>query len=1224
MVSYAHTRKVNPVFKTLCAFIAFTFLFTTLIPPSYAQTLNLLNLPVPGAMVAPSPAFMPVLLEGMTIHPDNPLAFDFIIAEGNAQFSKDKLKAETEKLVKYFLASMTIPKDDLWVNLSPHEKDRIIPEALGKTELGRDMLAQDYILKQLTASLVHPEKDLGKKFWDKIYKMAREKYGTTDIPVDTFNKVWILPEKAVVYESGNTVYIVETKLKVMLDVDFVAQQQKSQEHKSTQRSSAVSQARVQVTSGDLVTGDVVTSTNNLSSQIIREIILPEIEREVNEGKNFAPLRQIYNSLILAKWYKETIKEGLLSKAYADKKLIDGVDIEDKEIKDKIYARYMEAYKKGVYDYIREDYDEISKQPIPRKYFSGGEKLNTIPLQSADPRTAELALREKDATGGQKHKAEVEVKPQREKSADTAEIPKKDSGTSLPGENYGKGAGLAGLVALPALPGLKGALEAGTTYGIEGGQVTANVSIGMFDMHTMFANIGDWISSPVGFTIAAAVAVVIGGSIYAKVRVQRMKKREEGGRVAAERLRIRKLIETKTKYPHLITDSLVTEAQAMLDSGYDFQVEYSPEDIRLKFDGLDVVKGSLKLTDIPSSGFWPSETLISSFQVIDSNGEVRTIFAHGENLGKRIEESYSPGLKITRGRKLADIEAEKAAAKKAKREAEEARQREVRKLIESKTDPKYHHLITYEVIAQAQLFLDEGSDFGVVHHEFVVQYGGEIEGEGWNDHFLYPSGEDVEFTFQETIKVGSNPDSWNNPSYDRYKYRRKERIPEHLEIVRGEKLDSSSGTMGLLPFVPLAPIAGALSDGTNYGIEGGEVTSQASIGMFDMHTMFANVGEWVSEHPVLTIAAAAGLLWLKNLISWNKVSGLIRHLGDKSSENRKKAAQRLGEKGDKRAVEPLIERLEDAEYAVRSSAAEALGKLGDKRAVEPLLERLSDYEYVRRYAAEALGELGDQRAVEPLIERLTDHESFVRRSAAEALGKLGDNRAVKPLIGMLKNSDSSVCRSAVEALRKLDGNNEYVKAWMLIKSKLDPAHHDLITGEDIKRTIDLNGKITVHYIPEEGYYDPWPGNEANPWGGREYRDGEWVVNEYQADWRVTTPARIEITPSDPAMMGTSEKEANEIDSTNIKPAGDGGSSGTMVPGEPETEPPGGIDMNEIEVERQGSGVTIKFDPAQVQNIIDKGITGFTPVIINIVPIPSILPLLGLAPAVKEEEMELSKS
>ena len=71
------------------------------------------------------------------------------------------LQAESKRLINYFLASLTVPENDLWVNLSPYEKDRIVPEPLSKTELGRDLLPQDYILKQLTASLMYPEDELG-------------------------------------------------------------------------------------------------------------------------------------------------------------------------------------------------------------------------------------------------------------------------------------------------------------------------------------------------------------------------------------------------------------------------------------------------------------------------------------------------------------------------------------------------------------------------------------------------------------------------------------------------------------------------------------------------------------------------------------------------------------------------------------------------------------------------------------------------------------------------------------------------------------------------------------------------------------------------------------------------------------------------------------------------------------------------------------------------------
>lgn len=40
-------------------------------------------------------------------------------------------------------------------------------------------------------------------------------------------------------------------------------------------------------------------------------------------------------------------------------------------KDKIYATYLEAFKKGVYNFIREEEDTATGEMIPRKYFSGG-------------------------------------------------------------------------------------------------------------------------------------------------------------------------------------------------------------------------------------------------------------------------------------------------------------------------------------------------------------------------------------------------------------------------------------------------------------------------------------------------------------------------------------------------------------------------------------------------------------------------------------------------------------------------------------------------------------------------------------------------------------------------------------------------------------------------------------------------------------------------------------
>ena len=111
--------------------------------------------------------------------------------------------------------------------------------------------------------------------------------------------------------------------------------------------------------------------HHLASEIIRQIILPQIEKEVNTGKNFAMLRQIFNSLILASWYKKNLKEALLTQVYADKSMVNGINGQDPKIKERIYKQYVEAYKKGVFNFIKEEEDPVSRQVIAHKYFSGG-------------------------------------------------------------------------------------------------------------------------------------------------------------------------------------------------------------------------------------------------------------------------------------------------------------------------------------------------------------------------------------------------------------------------------------------------------------------------------------------------------------------------------------------------------------------------------------------------------------------------------------------------------------------------------------------------------------------------------------------------------------------------------------------------------------------------------------------------------------------------------------
>ena len=366
--------------RLITSIICFCFILNNT-PISSAQDFNINQLPVPGIMVGESAPFSPLALKGLIVNPQKPLEFQFIVDTGNSLslpgVGREELKKGANQLVRYFLAGLTIPEGDLWVNLSPYEKDRMVPQALGQTDLGRDLLAQDYILKQLTASLMYPEKDLGKAFWSRVYAKAQKQLGTTNVPVNTFNKVWILPDQAQVYENvyGSTAspqgaaYVTKASLKVMLDQDYLA----LQKHRGS--------ARHERTTNNI---------NAVGSQIIKTIILPEIEKEVNSGRNFAPLRQIFQALILAKWYKQTIQNGLLDALYTDKNRIAGINLNDPAVKEQIYQRYLKAYKKGVFNYIKEENvnsnsistrgpqgeQTISKKAtLSRKYFSGGTKFS---------------------------------------------------------------------------------------------------------------------------------------------------------------------------------------------------------------------------------------------------------------------------------------------------------------------------------------------------------------------------------------------------------------------------------------------------------------------------------------------------------------------------------------------------------------------------------------------------------------------------------------------------------------------------------------------------------------------------------------------------------------------------------------------------------------------------------------------------------------------------------
>lgn len=343
--------------KQICSVVILgVFFSTSIIPTQYLHAAENLAMVAPGTLVQQSEASNPIMLKGININPNEPFTFDFLVDTNGVELSEEEFALESEKLIKYFLTSLTVPEEQMWVNLSPYEENRIVPELFGKTEMGRDLLVQDYMLKQMTASLMYPEKELGQKFWKRVKSMAKEQYGTNEIPMKTFNKVWIVPKEARVFEHARGAVVVDSYLNVMLEEDYLALEANAN--------------RVDHGLGD-VTVDELVSKQDVSTQVIREIIIPEIEKEVNSGAVFANLRQIYNSMILAVWYKRALKESMLGEVYMDQGRVKGVEQARQSDNQKIYEQYVQAFKVGVYNYIKEDLDPQTNQVVPRQYFSGG-------------------------------------------------------------------------------------------------------------------------------------------------------------------------------------------------------------------------------------------------------------------------------------------------------------------------------------------------------------------------------------------------------------------------------------------------------------------------------------------------------------------------------------------------------------------------------------------------------------------------------------------------------------------------------------------------------------------------------------------------------------------------------------------------------------------------------------------------------------------------------------
>ena len=99
--------------KTISIVILVAFISTSVKSPAYAQV-GVMGLPQPGTMVNLSLPYVPLMITGLRVHPENPLLMDFIVSTGNSGLKASQVKEESDRLIKYFLACLTIPENNQW------------------------------------------------------------------------------------------------------------------------------------------------------------------------------------------------------------------------------------------------------------------------------------------------------------------------------------------------------------------------------------------------------------------------------------------------------------------------------------------------------------------------------------------------------------------------------------------------------------------------------------------------------------------------------------------------------------------------------------------------------------------------------------------------------------------------------------------------------------------------------------------------------------------------------------------------------------------------------------------------------------------------------------------------------------------------------------------------------------------------------------------------------
>ncbi|MCX5708657.1 MAG: AAA family ATPase [Candidatus Omnitrophica bacterium] len=354
--------------RILAFLISFCLIFEQ---TGFAQLAIPIGIPGYLSLLAPvADKFRPIHLRSIDLSSGNG-NFELILDKGDLKdIQPRQLEETTKELYRYFQIGLALPNKYFWVNLRPDSPDSMIEPLLAKTDLGKVMLEADLQLKKDLANFTSLQTPEGKLYWDKLYSKASELYNQQDIQIPTLTRPWIVPGEVVIRSSQTGAFVYKATLKVMLEQDYIKD------------SPAYN-----------FNDPRLKELNGYSSQLIRELIIPKLTREVNSSRRYSQLRQVYYSLILAQWFKSksfgvAMVEGRVAMAQkTDSQDLSGLTSKTSWSKDTYFQAYKKSFQKGEYNQ-QEQVNSLNGISI-RQYTSGGIqimdqlKIQEIPGSVAD-------------------------------------------------------------------------------------------------------------------------------------------------------------------------------------------------------------------------------------------------------------------------------------------------------------------------------------------------------------------------------------------------------------------------------------------------------------------------------------------------------------------------------------------------------------------------------------------------------------------------------------------------------------------------------------------------------------------------------------------------------------------------------------------------------------------------------------------------------------------------